>query len=228
MRIAVLFDGAGLVRLGLEQAGHECIGYEVDPYKHWLSSFTGSGNCVCQDITTVNLSSFDAVWCSPPYQTHCELNWYLALKDQVEILWIENIFSKNGLNNDWGNKWNTNQFSRLPLQNRIKIIGGKHEMPLVFRGFNKDIENVCPTIITFEYENSDRNNAYASRHYKKCISIKECAYYQGLFKIPDGWFVIPDWFPEMNDTKWNINLHEAISESVPVYMAKRFGKAYKC
>ena len=27
MRIAVLFDGAGLARLGLEQAGHTCVGF---------------------------------------------------------------------------------------------------------------------------------------------------------------------------------------------------------
>jgi len=216
MRIAILFDGAGLVRLGLEQAGHECIGYEIDPYKHWLSSFTGSGNCVCQDVTTVNFSSFDAIWCSFPCQTDTDLNWYTILKDQVEILWIENIFSKNGLNNIWGNKWNTNQFSRLPLQNKIKIIGGKHEMPLVFRNFNKDIEGVCPDIIASKHKNNTLGNDYTSKHYKKYSSIEKCAYHQGLFKIPKGWLTYPDWFPEMNEIKWNKNLHQAIDSSVPV------------
>ena len=33
MNIAVLFDGAGLARLGLEQAGHTCIGIELDPFR---------------------------------------------------------------------------------------------------------------------------------------------------------------------------------------------------
>ncbi len=37
MNIAVLFDGAGLARLGLEQAGHTCTGIELDPLKHMLS-----------------------------------------------------------------------------------------------------------------------------------------------------------------------------------------------
>ena len=68
MKIAVLFDGAGLARLGLEQAGHECTGVELDPAKHYLSQFVGSGNCILADATTFDVSGFDAVWASPPCQ----------------------------------------------------------------------------------------------------------------------------------------------------------------
>ena len=55
MKIAVLFDGAGLARLGLEQAGHDCIGFELDPWKHYLSTWVGSGNCVLADARKVDL-----------------------------------------------------------------------------------------------------------------------------------------------------------------------------
>lgn len=50
MKIAVLFDGAGLARLGLEQAGHECIGVELDPVAHYLGQFVGSGECCHGDV----------------------------------------------------------------------------------------------------------------------------------------------------------------------------------
>lgn len=68
MRIAVLFDGGGLARLGLEQAGHECTGFEIDPVKHYLSQFVGSGRSVLADVTRYNFNDFDAVWASPPCQ----------------------------------------------------------------------------------------------------------------------------------------------------------------
>lgn len=64
LKIAVLFDGAGLARLGLEQAGHECTGFELNPVAHHLSKFVGSGNCVLADVRNVNLDEFDAVWVS--------------------------------------------------------------------------------------------------------------------------------------------------------------------
>jgi site-specific DNA-cytosine methylase len=35
MKIAVLFDGAGLARKGLEDSGHECTGFEIDPVSHY-------------------------------------------------------------------------------------------------------------------------------------------------------------------------------------------------
>jgi site-specific DNA-cytosine methylase len=69
MKIAVLFDGAGLARLGLEQAGHSCVGVEVDPVKHYLGSMVGLGNSVLMDVRDFDLSGFDAVWASPPCQT---------------------------------------------------------------------------------------------------------------------------------------------------------------
>lgn len=46
MRIAVLFDGAGLARLGLEQAGHDCTGYELDPAQWDRVLYEAIGNGV--------------------------------------------------------------------------------------------------------------------------------------------------------------------------------------
>lgn len=58
MKIAVLFDEEGLAR--------SCTGFELDPDKHYLSQFVGSGNCTLADVRDVDLSGFDAVWASPP------------------------------------------------------------------------------------------------------------------------------------------------------------------
>lgn len=110
MKIAVLFDGAGLARLGLEQAGHECIGYEIDPSKHHLSKMVGSGNSVLMDATEVDLEPFDAIWASPPCQSWSDgfqqgdyeekefgkgdlLKWSLLLSEKYpnKVVWIENV-----------------------------------------------------------------------------------------------------------------------------------------
>ena len=72
LNIAVLFDGGGLARLGLEQAGHTCTGYELDPAKHYLSKMVGSGNTVIADvfdITPDDLQEYDAIWVSSPCQS---------------------------------------------------------------------------------------------------------------------------------------------------------------
>ena len=72
MRIAVLFDGAGLARLGLEQAGHECIGVELDPVAHHLGEFVGYGKTTLADVRGFEAEELikwaDAVWASPPCQ----------------------------------------------------------------------------------------------------------------------------------------------------------------
>ena len=104
MKIAVLFDGAGLARLGLEQAGHECVGFELNPIAHYLSTKVGSGRCELADVTKVDLTEFDGVWASPPCQWNSVartqgdpesafsddlLDWALALSNYP--LWVENV-----------------------------------------------------------------------------------------------------------------------------------------
>ena len=53
LNILVLYDGAGLARLGLEQAGHTCTGVELHPVKHEMSKFVGSGNSICANVLEI-------------------------------------------------------------------------------------------------------------------------------------------------------------------------------
>lgn len=124
MKIAVLFDGAGLARLGLEQAGHVCVGVELDPHKHHLSSFVGHGSCVLADAREFDLTGFDAVWASPPCQLRSQartqgaprsayaddlVDWALAL--DIPVLWVENVVVSG---EQFGALYNAAQFHKPP------------------------------------------------------------------------------------------------------------------
>lgn len=237
MNIAVLFDGAGLARLGLEQAGHTCVGFEIDPHKHYLSQFVGSGNCVLADVRDVDLSPYDAVWASPPCQIRSSartmgnpvgqfvddlLEWSLAI--ETPILWVENIMSQRTSENDWGIAWNAAQFEEQPRQNRNRIIGGRYLLPNVHRPYARAFQGVCPAILATEYKGGASDTRRASRYYGRRLTLDECAWHQG-FEIPPNWYEIP---PSWTSTKgrWTYNLYEAIGNGVPVYMAKAFGDAY--
>jgi len=232
MKIAVLFDGAGLARLGLEQ-----IGFELDPWKHYLSTWVGSGNCVLADARKVDLKPFDAVWCSPPCQIRSDLNntgntlsdygddlleWCFNI--DKEILWIENIHQKKTDNNYWGEKYNATQFLLNPIQNRTRIIGGHYKEPFLYREYKARMVGVCPTITATEYKGGPLCNGRASRFYGRRLTWEECAYHQG-FNIPKGWYIMPNEFPG-NLTRWVNNVYEAIGNGVPVFMARGFGERY--
>lgn len=234
MRIAVLFDGAGLARLGLEQAGHECVGYELDPNKHTLGIHVGSGNSVLADATEVDLSEFDAVWASPPCQVHSSartqgaptsdyagdfLDWALSLPH--DVLWVENVLPQGKLP-AWGSVYNAAQFLENPIQNRNRIIGGRFYKPNVFHEYKKTFKGICPCITASEYKGCASDKRRASRFYGRKLTVEECAYHMG-FKIPPAWYEIPDGFTK---AQWYRNLYEAIGNGVPVYMAKAFGDAY--
>lgn len=244
LKIAVLFDGAGLSRYGLELAGHDCTGFEIDPAKHHLSKMVGSGNCVLADVRDVDLSGYDAVWASPPCQTFSELNpdatgdtgllkWALSLPH--EILWIENVAGRNIPK--FGILYNAAQFESVPRQIRTRQIGGRYLDPHIWREYKKTYRpdiNICPAIIATEYKNryswgygsKRRPRSRAAQWYDRPLSVREAAYHQGL-EIPDGllqsWFHVP---PGWTWAKWRDNLFEAIGNGVPVYMAKSFGEAY--
>jgi site-specific DNA-cytosine methylase len=235
MKIACLFDGAGLARLGLEQAGHDVTGVELDPWKHYLSKSVGSGKSILADVTKVNLTGFDAVWASPPCQLRSSartqgaptsefskdfLQWSLSLPN--EILWVENISSQTKADNVWGHTWNAAQFLQEPIQNRNRVIGGKYELPEVFRPYRRAHKGICPCVTASEYKGCASDKRRASRFYGRRLTVDECAYHQG-FEIPDEWRAIPAGFTK---TSWNRNLYTAIGNGVPVYMAKAFGAAY--
>jgi site-specific DNA-cytosine methylase len=236
MRIACLFDGAGLARLGLERAGHTVTGFELDPWKHYLSRFVGSGNSVLADVRDVDLSNFDAVWASPPCQLRSSartqgapisdfatdlLEWSLNLPH--DVLWVENIMSQERDKNFWGIPWNAAQFTEVPLQNRNRIIGGRYQLPEVYHDYKKAFKGVCPCITATEYKGCATDTRRASRFYGRRLTIQECAAHQGL-EIPEEWLEVPlDW----TKGKWYQNLYEAIGNGVPVYMAEAFGRVYE-
>jgi site-specific DNA-cytosine methylase len=221
MNIAVLFDGAGLARLGLERAGHTCTGYEIDPAKHYLSQMVGSGNSVLADVRDVDLSGFDAVWASPPCQgrskantqatSETRLSTYSDYADllayslsiparfpNIKTLWVENVPGLSPKDNCWGSLYNAAQFLEAPIQNRQRIIGGCFERPHTWRVFKphylEDGWNICPTITASEYKGCASDKRRASGFYGRRLALRECAYHQG-FAIPNGllksWFHLP-------------------------------------
>lgn len=153
LRIAVLFDGAGLARLGLEQAGHECVGFELNEIAHYLGTFVGSGNSQNMDVLDVGrqglLDNFDAVWASPPCQQRSAarrghladpkglfcadfVTWSQTLRDRhphLKYLWVENVIARQPGEDEWGRWFNAAQFIDPPIQNRPRIIGGYYPAP---------------------------------------------------------------------------------------------------
>lgn len=252
MKILVLFDGAGLARLGLEQAGHECLGVELDPAKHHLSKQVGSGRCVladAQDFYEAQDRGFDALWASPPCvrRTSCikdltkanglrdevhqgdYLAWSLQIAKQFRVSWVENVTIQGGTGNEWGQLFNAAQFLADPLQNRNRVIGGSYANPQLFYPYKRWFPGICPTITATEYKASGATDkCRASRFYRRNLTLAECAHHQG-FAIPQGWYRTPDHFMpgyRHRDTRWIRNLYEAIGNGVPVYMAKAFGQVY--
>lgn len=237
MKIAVLFDGAGLARLGLENAGHECTGFELNPVAHALSQHVGSGNSALSDVRDVDLSAFDAVWASPPCQIRSSartqgapvsefsedlLAWSLALPH--EVLWVENILSQRTSDNTWGRAYNAAQFEVEPRQNRNRVIGGRYERPITYRPYRKHYPSldICPAVTATEYKGCASDKRRASRWYGRRLTIEECAYHQG-FEIPAAWYDVPEGYTEAS---WRREIYTAIGNGVPVFMAQAFGEEY--
>lgn len=242
MKIAVLFDGAGLARLGLERAGHTCIGFELDPAKHFLGRFVGEGHCVLADALTVDLSGFDAVWASPPCQSHSVARTQGPVKkvafgqgdllaqtlDKLSgfkgVTWVENVISPATEEIMGGAAaYNAAQFLVDPIQNRSRLIWGSHPAPEVFHPYRKAFPGICPCITATEQKGCASDRRRASRFYGRRLTLQECAFHQG-FDIPAGWVFRPADFAG-SATAWRDQQYEAIGNGVPVYMAEAFGRA---
>lgn len=163
-KVAVLFDGAGFARFGLEQPfknlglnhGFDCYGFELNPLAHWLSSHLGTKNrSFLADVRDVDLSGFDAVWASPPCQRFSAatkgsgnkvtgkykddlLEWSLSIPDEfpnIRVIWVENVLTRKKELDSWGIKYNAAQFAKEPLQQRQRMIGGRYPEPDTFRDY---------------------------------------------------------------------------------------------
>lgn len=255
LKIAVLFDGAGLARLGLEMAGHNCTGYEIDPAKHHLSRMVGSGNSVLADVRDVDLSGYDAVWASPPCQSWSDQNhvgesrkrygdktmleWALNLSH--DILWVENVMSEKTdeimreyRDSLWVPQWNAAQFLQAPIQKRRRYVVGRFRAPHVYRPFKHDYPefDISPAVLASEYgqggmaRDPKKERRKASRWLGRPMTLREMAVVQGL-EIPEG--LIRSWWyplPGYTQAQWFVNLSQAIGNGVPTYMSRAFGEAY--
>lgn len=248
MHIAVLFDGCGLARKGLQLAGHTTCGFELDPWKQYLSNLLCGGGCYQENAYNIDLREFGAVWASPPCQAHSKarfggkettrldsygdadaLSWCLDI--DAKILWVENVIPEGGAESArWGLPFNAAQFTEEPIQNRPRLVGGRYFPPKVYRDYQYRYDGICPTIMATEWKGcksgckrDDCCKSRAARFYKRRLTLDECAYHQG-FQIPYSWLDVPYGFTR---AQWDKVLYEAIGNGVPVYMAKAFGEAAK-
>lgn len=238
----MLFDGAGLARLGLEQAGHECVGFEINPVAHHLSQHVGSGRCVLADVRDVDLSGYDAAWASPPcqwdssartqgdptspYATHL-LNWSLTLRDRwpnLRTLWVECAAGNAyGRMPTWGEVYNAFQFGGR--QNRNRLIGGHYPRPATRWPWRKAFDGAAPAVTATEFKGCATDSRRASRFFGRRATLGEVAELQG-FTVPAAWHEpLPGFRMAGPQSSWSIELYRAIGNGVPVHMARAFGAA---
>ncbi len=247
MKIAVLFDGAGFARWGLEQAGHICHGVELNPVAHYLGEHLGYGPCLLDDVQSEKATKIihwaDAVWASPPCQTRSSartqgpalgdyavdlLQWSLDLQKSfphLKVLWVENVLLQGNKGNDWGTLYNAAQWQEA-RSNRQRIIGAAYPPPAIDFVFQPHYPSrgVPPCITASEYKGCATDTRRASRHYGRRLTIRECAKGLGLDQIPYPWTVVPDWY-KGTKRDWDEEVYTAIGNGVPAWMAKRFGEA---
>lgn len=245
LNILVLYDGAGLARLGLEQSGHTCTGVELHPIKHEMSQFVGSGNSILGDVLDLPDSfyePFDAIWSSPPCQSYSDqktddkigeygnpecLPHSLELMERFpdKIIWIENVVSNYF--KQYGTHYNAAQFLQVPLQRRRRLIAGNYKAPYVYRDFKydyKELQHVPPAVLAQEigfgglHKNQQNERRKFTRWYLRHMNRKPNV----LDMATSQGFIIPDEWVDFSEKQ----ISQVIGNGVPTYMSKAFGDAY--
>lgn len=246
LNILVLYDGGGLARLGLEQSGHICTGVELDPVKHEMSKYVGSGNCICADVLALDDSfylQFDAIWSSPPCQSYSDqktddktgvygnpecLPHSMKLIDKfphLKAIWIENVLSNYF--KPYAQHYNAAQFLLNPVQRRRRLIGGRFDKPFVYRGFKYDypeFRHVPPAPMASELKAGGLATEVTKerRKFSKWYRLnRDRRPTTEDMAVAQG-FSIPDEWAQFSTRQ----ISQAIGNGVPVYMAKAFGDAY--
>lgn len=249
VNILVLFAGAGLATRGLLNAGHQCTDVEIDPIKSYLSKMLNpEAKHIVADVMSLDsswIASFDAVWASPPCQKRSDINthdtssdkyakhdelleWSLALNN--DVLWVENVASKQDTSKNFGKLWNAAQFEEEPRQMRRRCVAGRYKDPKIYREFQWSYPklDICRAIQAQDWQGGYKPKfARSEGWYGRKLSLREAAYHQGIDEIPDG--LLRSWFhPTFGKTpaQWRGIVYEAIGNGVPVYMSEAFGRCY--
>lgn len=256
MKIAVLFDGAGLARKGLEDAGHDCTGFEIDPVGHYLSKFLCKGRSVLGDVRKLDdaflCENFDAIWFSPPCQEHSLakakgtkssmfsdkdlLQWSIDIAGftkNILITWIENVTHCSMI----APTYNSAQFGKS-IQSRNRKVGGHYLPPKTEIAYKRSFPELLPAVTATEFKGCATDKRRASRKLGRRLTIEECAEAQQV-TIPEEWHNMPEWFTFFTEDylfkaysaknpklAWKNALYKAIGNGVPCEMAKAFGSVY--
>ena len=247
LKIAVLYDGGGLARKGLEDAGHECVGVELNPVKHKMSKYVGSGNSILANVLELDDSfyhQFDAVWSSPPCQSYSDqkvddkigefgnpecLPHSMTLAEKyphLKAVWVENVFSDFFIPH--ATRYNAAQFLSVPTQRRRRLIGGSYRKPKTLRPFKYDYVEfrriAPPACLASEIGHGglSKNISDERRKFTRWyLQYKKRRPTINDMAIAQG-FIIPDEWSRFDDRQ----ISQAIGNGVPVYMSRAFGEAY--